>query len=73
MMSLVDTTGANALIELIEELRGQDIRVSLARVRDDIKERMRRNGVEKALGENRIHDTLTHGVMAFQEHQEELV
>jgi MFS superfamily sulfate permease-like transporter len=73
MMSLVDTTGANALIELIEELRGQDIRVSLARVRDDVRARMRRNGVEKALGENRIHDTLTHGVMAFQEHQEELV
>jgi MFS superfamily sulfate permease-like transporter len=67
-MSLIDTTGAKALIDLAEELREQDIQVSLARVRDDIRARMRRNGVEKVLGEDRFHDTLTHGVMAFEEH-----
>jgi MFS superfamily sulfate permease-like transporter len=68
MMSLVDTTGAKTLIDLAEELREQDIQVSLARVRDDVRARMRRNGVEKVLGEDRFHDTLTHGVMAFEEH-----
>ena len=66
-MSLIDTTGAKALIDLAEELREQDIQVSLARVRDDIRARMRRNGVEKVLGEDRFHHTLTHGVMAFEE------
>ena len=66
-MSLIDTTGANALIDLAEELGEQEIRVSLACVRDDVRERMRRSGVQKALGEDRIHDTLTHGVNAFEE------
>jgi SulP family sulfate permease len=68
MMSLVDTTGANALIDLAEEFREQDIQVSLARVRADVRARMRRNGVEKVLGEDRFHDTLTQGVMAFEQH-----
>ena len=69
MVSIVDTTGANAVIDLIEELRGQERGVALAGVRGDVRERMRRNGLEKALGENRIHDTLTDGVLAFQESQ----
>ena len=69
MIGLVDTPGINALIDLIKELRAQDIRVSLARVRGDAIEPMRSSGVEEALGENRIHDALTDGVMAFQESQ----
>jgi MFS superfamily sulfate permease-like transporter len=71
MISLVDTTGASALIDLIEELGEQEIRISLARVRDDVRQRMRLSGVEKALGEQQFHDTLTHGVTAFQEHEKE--
>ena len=58
---------ANALIGLIEELGEQEIQVSLARVRDGVRARMRSDGVEKAVGASRIHDTLSHGVMAFTE------
>jgi anti-anti-sigma regulatory factor len=67
-MNLIDTTGASALIGLAEELRGKGVRLSLARARDDVRERMRRTGVEKALGEDRIYDTLADGVEAFHEH-----
>jgi MFS superfamily sulfate permease-like transporter len=66
-MNLIDTTGANALIRLADELGEKEIRLSLARVRDDVRERMRRSGVQKALGEDRIHDTLTHRISVFEE------
>jgi MFS superfamily sulfate permease-like transporter len=66
-MNLLDTTGASALIDLAEELRGQGIRLSLARIRDPVKEAMQRNGVDKAIGEDRIYDTLTAGVKASEE------
>jgi SulP family sulfate permease len=68
-MNLIDTTGASALIGLAEELREKGVRISLARAREDVRERMRRYGVEKALGEDRIRDTLTDGVKAFEEHE----
>lgn len=51
-MNLLDTTGAAALIELAEELREKGVSVSLARARDPIRERMRLNGVDKALSES---------------------
>ncbi len=66
-MNLLDTTGAAALIELAEELRDKGVSVSLARARDPIVKRMRLNGVDKVLGEDRIYDTVADGVKAFEE------
>jgi SulP family sulfate permease len=66
-MNLIDTTGASAIVGLCAELRGKGVRLSLARARDPIRERMRRTGVEKALGEDRIYDTVMEGVKAFEE------
>jgi anti-anti-sigma factor len=66
-INLIDTTGANALIGLFQELRKKGVRLSLARVRDDVRKRMRRTGVEKAIGEDRFYDTLTDGVKASEE------
>jgi MFS superfamily sulfate permease-like transporter len=65
-VNLIDTTGAGALISLTEELRAKGVRLSLTRVRDALRERMRRTGVESALGEDRIYDTVTEGVKAFK-------
>jgi high affinity sulfate transporter 1 len=64
-INLIDTTGAGALIGLSEDLRPKGIRLSLAGARDVIRERMRRTGVEKAIGDDRIYDTVTDGVKAF--------
>jgi high affinity sulfate transporter 1 len=66
-INLIDATGANALIGLSEELRAKGICLSLARARDAVRERMRRTGVEEAFGEDRIYDTVTDGVKAFEE------
>jgi MFS superfamily sulfate permease-like transporter len=65
-MNLLDTTGANALIDLAAELREKGVSVSLARARDPIMERLSLNGVDKALGEDRLYDTITEGVKAFE-------
>jgi anti-anti-sigma regulatory factor len=65
-MNLIDTTGAGELIELSEELREKGVRLSLARVRDALRERMRRTGVENVVGEERIHNTIMDGVKAFK-------
>jgi high affinity sulfate transporter 1 len=66
-MNLIDTTGAGALVGLSEELRAKGVRLSLARARDPVRDRMRRTGVEKAIGEDRIYNTIADGVKAFQE------
>ena len=64
-INLIDTTGAGALIGLSEELRANGVRLSLAGARDAIRERVRRTGVEQAIGEERTYDTVTDGVKAF--------
>jgi MFS superfamily sulfate permease-like transporter len=66
-MTLIDTTGASALIGLSRELHDSGIRLSLARARDSVRERMRRAGVDKALGMDCIHDTIRDGVRSFLE------
>jgi high affinity sulfate transporter 1 len=71
-MNLIDTTGASALIDLSKELRGKGVHLSLARPRDRVRESMRKIGVEKALGEDRIYDTVTVGVKAFEERGDQL-
>ena len=65
-MNLLDTTGAAALVELAGELRGQDIKLSLARVRDPVRERIRSTGVESEIGEDHIYETISEGVHAFE-------
>ena len=64
-MNLIDTTAASMIVGLCEELRGQGICLSLARVRDPVRQRIRATGVEEAIGEERIYDTLAEGVNAF--------
>ncbi len=64
-MNLVDTTGANMLITLAAELEQKGTRISLAGAREGVRERLRRNGVDDALGEGRIYDTVSDGVHAF--------
>jgi SulP family sulfate permease len=66
-MNLIDTTGASSLLRLSQELHEKGVRLSLARVLDPLREKMRATGVEKALGEDRIYETITDGVRAFEE------
>ena len=67
-INFVDTTAADMMVKLQAELAGEDITLCLARVRDSVREMLRRMGVEAAIGADHIYDSVTQGVQAFSQH-----
>jgi high affinity sulfate transporter 1 len=61
----VDTTAADTIVKLQAELAGVGITLCLSRVRDSVREMLRRMGVEAAIGADHIYDSVTQGVQAF--------
>jgi MFS superfamily sulfate permease-like transporter len=68
-INFIDTSACDALLALIQELQGRGIIFAFARVRDEVREAMRRGGVEAAVGPENIYERLTDGVRAWQRHQ----
>ena len=64
-INLVDTTAADTIVKLQAELAGEGITLCLARVRDSVREMLRRMGVEAAIGTDHIYDSISQGVQAF--------
>ena len=67
-VNFVDTTGCDALLNAIKELRSQGITVAFARVRDEVRERMRLAGVEAVIGQYNFHERVTDGVRVATVH-----
>jgi len=65
-VNLVDTTALDELLNVVKELQDQGITVALARVRDQVRERMRLEGLEAAVGPENFHERVTDGVRAWQ-------
>ena len=65
-VNLVDTTAPDELLNVVKELQDQGITVALARVRDQVRERMRLEGLEAAVGPENFHERVTDGVRAWQ-------
>jgi high affinity sulfate transporter 1 len=68
-VNLIDITACDALLSLIKELQGQGITFAFARVRDEVRERLRLGGVEAAVGANNFHERLTDGVRTWQQRE----
>ena len=66
-VNFVDTTAGDMLIRLHAELASRNIRLGLSRVRDPVRELLRRQGVEEALGAENFYDSITEGVETFQQ------
>ena len=49
-VNFIDTSACDELLRLIKELQGQGITFAFARVRDEVRERMRLGGIEAAVG-----------------------
>lgn len=49
-VNLIDTSACDALLNSIKELQNQGITLAFARVRDEIRDRMRLGGIEAAVG-----------------------
>lgn len=65
-VNLVDTTALDELSTVVKELKEQGITLALARVRDQVRERMRREGLESLVGPDNFHERITDGVRAWQ-------
>jgi MFS superfamily sulfate permease-like transporter len=68
-LNLIDVSASDALLNLIRELQGQGITFAFARVRDNIRERMRLGGIEAVVGPANFHERVTDGVRAWQQHE----
>ena len=67
-VNLVDTTACDALLNAAKELQSLGISFGFARVRDQVRERLRLGGVEAVVGSNNFHERVTDGVRAWQQH-----
>jgi len=65
-VNFIDTTACDRLLRFIEELRTRGITVAFARVRDEVRERMRLAGIEALVGSDNFFERLTDGVRAWQ-------
>ncbi|MGB5594351.1 MAG: sodium-independent anion transporter, partial [Crocosphaera sp.] len=61
----IDTTAIEMLSKLNQGLRQQGIIFSLARVRDPIRDRLKRSGLEREIGENYFYERISDGVETF--------
>jgi MFS superfamily sulfate permease-like transporter len=65
-VNFTDTTGCDAALSTIKGLQSQGITFAFARVRDDVRERLRLAGVEAAVGPASFYERVTDGVRAWQ-------
>jgi high affinity sulfate transporter 1 len=65
-VNLVDTTALDELSNILKDLQHQGVTIAFARVRDEIRERMRLEGLEAIVGAESFHDRITDGVHAWQ-------
>jgi len=66
-VDFIDTSACDALSNLIRQLQSQGITFAFARVRDDVRERMRFAGLEAAVGPTSFYERVTDGVRAWQQ------
>jgi MFS superfamily sulfate permease-like transporter len=66
-VNFIDTSACDAVLNFIKELQSQGIIFAFARVRDDVRERMRLGGIEAAVGPSNFHERVTDGVRAWQQ------
>jgi SulP family sulfate permease len=68
-VNFIDTTACDALLNAIKELQSRGITFGIARVRDQVRERMRLGGVETVVGPTNFHERVTDGVRAWQRNE----
>src|SRR5260370_23066448 len=61
-VNLVDTTALDELLNVVTELQSQGITLACARVRDQVRARMRLEGLEAAVVPENFHEPLPHAV-----------
>jgi anti-anti-sigma factor len=65
-VNFIDTSACDALLNAIKQLQGRNISFAFARVRDEVRERMRLGGIEAVVGSTNFHERVTDGVRAWE-------
>jgi MFS superfamily sulfate permease-like transporter len=65
-VEFIDITAADGLLRLAETLQNNGISLGCARVRDPVRDDMRRSGIEAAVGPANFYERITDGVRAWQ-------
>ena len=68
-VNFIDTSACDELLNCIKELQSQGIAFAFARVRDQVRERMRLGGIEAVVGSAHFYERVTDGVRAWQQHE----
>jgi len=68
-VDFIDTSACDALLNSIKELQSQGITLAFARVRDEVRERMRLGGIEAIVGPTNFYERVTDGVRAWQKQE----
>lgn len=68
-VNFIDTSACDEVLNLIKELQSQGITFAFARVRDEVRERMRLGGIEAAVGSTNFYERVTDGVRAWQQQE----
>jgi high affinity sulfate transporter 1 len=68
-VNFIDVSAGDELSSLIKELQTMGITVAFARVRDAVRNDMRRAGIEATVGPSAFHERTTDGVRAWQQQQ----
>jgi MFS superfamily sulfate permease-like transporter len=68
-VNFIDVSACDTLLNLIQELQGEGVTFAFARVRDHVRERLRRAGLEAVVGLANFHERVTDGVRAWQQHE----
>jgi high affinity sulfate transporter 1 len=63
----VDTTAADTLRQVLEELRAQQVTLAFAELKDPVKDRLRRYGLYEAIGPDRFYPTIGTAVDGYVE------
>ena len=68
-VNFVDTSACDAALNTIKELQSQGVTFAFARVRDEVRERLRLGGIEAIVGASNFYERVTDGVRAWQEQE----
>ena len=68
-VNFIDSSACDALLNVIKELQSQNITFAFARVRDEVRERMRLGGIETLVGSTNFYERVTDGVRAWEEQE----
>jgi len=66
-VNFIDISAGDELLNLVQELQKRGISIAFARVRDAVRDDMRRAGMEAVVGPNNFYERTTDGVRTWQQ------